>query len=136
MAPSMPEVEHIVGTYIKAWEGQDPTLIVTVFTENATYREGVLNAPIVGRGGIRRHWETKVVKEQANIEVKLLALYLDGNTAVAEWEAQFDDLAQMKRKRMLEVAILEFDGLLINSLREYWTSERIADLETGIPSAV
>ncbi len=35
------------------------------------------------------------------------------------------------RKRMREVAILEFEGKLIASLREYWSSEVIADLETA-----
>jgi uncharacterized protein (TIGR02246 family) len=121
---SASDVRQVVDVYIKAWMGQDPDLIVTVFTADATYREGVLNPPIRGRDGIRKHWETKVVKEQAEIECELLALYVDGNTAVAEWEAQFDDLSQNVRKRMREVAILEFDGLLISSLREYWTSER------------
>jgi hypothetical protein len=47
--------------------------------------------------------------EQANIEAELLDLYLDGTTAIAEWEARFDDLVAGCRKRMREVAILEFD---------------------------
>ena len=32
---------------------------------------------------------------------------------------------------MREVAILEFDGPLIDSLREYWASESIGKLETA-----
>jgi len=52
-----------------------------------------------------------------------LNLYLDGNTAIAEWDAEFDDLAQGVRKHMIEVAILEFEGKLVGSLREYWSSE-------------
>ncbi len=32
------------------------------------------------------------------------------------------------RKRMREVAILEFEGELIASLREYWASETIGEL--------
>jgi hypothetical protein len=42
---------------------------------------------------------------------------------IAEWEATFDDRVQGRRKRMREVAILEFDGNRIASLREYWASE-------------
>jgi ketosteroid isomerase-like protein len=76
--------------------------------------------------GIREYWQTKVVKEQANIQAELLSLYLDGPTAIAEWEARFDDLVKGHRKRMREVAILEFDGDRIASLREYWTSERLS----------
>ena len=62
-----------------------------------------------------------MVAEEANISVRLLALYLDGDTAIAEWEAEFDFLGVPKH--MKEVAILEFENGLISSLREYWTTE-------------
>jgi hypothetical protein len=68
---------------------------------------------------------TTVVGGQANITCELLNLYLDDGTAIAEWEATFDDTAQQVRKRMREVALLTFDGLLIDSLREYWASEEL-----------
>lgn len=47
--------------------------------------------------------------------------YLDGTTAIAEWEAHFDDLVEAHGKLTREVAILEFDGERIASLRECWT---------------
>lgn len=119
------EVRSIVDLYIQAWVGQDPDLITTIFTDTATYHERVLEAPICNREGIRDYWQTKVVESQDNIKCELLNLYLDGNTAVVEWEAQFDDLVQKVRKRMREVAILVFEGYLIASLREYWASARI-----------
>jgi hypothetical protein len=56
---------------------------------------------------------------------------LDGDTAIAEWEARFDDPAQGVRKRMREIAVLEFDGPLIASLREYWASERTGEPGTA-----
>jgi ketosteroid isomerase-like protein len=116
-------VESVIETYIKAWENQDPDLIVTIFTEHATYHERVLGEPIRDRSGIREYWSTKVVASQSNITCELLNLYLDGGTAIAEWEAHFDDLASNTRKRMREVALLVFDGPRIASLREYWASE-------------
>ncbi len=128
------EVRDVVDVYIRAWVEQNPDLIVTIFTDTATYHERVLKAPIRDREGIRAYWQEKVVKSQGNIECELLNLYLDGNTAIVEWEAQFDDLVQRVRKRMREVAILVFEGRLIASLREYWSSEQIADLYTGAPA--
>lgn len=125
------EVRHAVDVYIRAWVEQDPDLILTIFTAAATYHERVLGAPIRDRDGIREYWQTKVVESQGSIKCELLNLYLDGNTAIVEWEAEFDDLAQNVRKRMREVAILVFEGGLIASLREYWSSERIADLNPG-----
>ena len=121
------EVRDVLDVYIKAWETQDPDLIVTIFTESATYHERVLGAPIPDREAIRRYWDEKVVKSQANIRCELLNLYLDGMTAIAEWEAEFDDVVQGVRKRMREIAVLVFEGHLIASLREYWASEHIGE---------
>ena len=122
------DVRAVIDTHIRAWEGQDPDLVVTIFTEAATYHERVLDEPIRTREGIRAYWQSKVVEAQAHITCDLLSLYLDGNTAIAEWQAEFDDVLQGVRKRMREVAILEFQGQLIARLREYWASQRIGDL--------
>lgn len=56
----------------------------------------------------------------------MVNLYLDGSTAIAEWEARFDDLVAGCRKPMREVAILEFTGDKIAGFREYRTSERLS----------
>jgi SnoaL-like domain len=120
-------VREVLNTYIRAWETQDPGLIVTIFTPGATYHERVLAEPIPDRDAICEYWATKVARDQANIRCTLLNFYIDGDTAVAEWEATFDDIVQGVRKRMREIAVLEFDGPLIASLREYWASERIGE---------
>lgn len=119
------DAREVIDTYIRAWVGQDPDLIVTIFTDSATYHERVLGEPIPDRDAIRRYWQEKVVRSQANIKCELLNLYLDGTTVIAEWEAEFDDVVQGVRKRMREIAILVFEGHLIASLREYWASEQI-----------
>ena len=123
-------VQDVVDTYIRAWVEKDPDLIVTIFTDTATYHERVLEEPIRNRDGIRQYWQTKVVESQDRITCKLLSVFLDGNTAIVEWEAEFDDLPQKVRKRMREVAILVFEGQLIVSLREYWSSEKMANLSS------
>jgi len=120
------DVRELIDTYIRAWTTQDPDLILNIFTRAATYHERVLEQPIRGHAGIREYWQTKVVQEQANIQAELLSLYLDGTTAIAEWEARFDDLIKGHRKRIREVAILEFDGDRIAGLREYWVSEPVS----------
>lgn len=125
------DVNDVLDIYVRAWETQDPDLIVTIFTEDATYHERVLQAPIPDRDAIRAYWETKVVAAQANIKCDVLNVYLDGATAIAEWEAEFDDLAQGVRKRMREIAVLDFEGRRISALREYWSSETVAELVAG-----
>jgi ketosteroid isomerase-like protein len=126
MSLSKDDVRKVIETYLRAWMTQDPDLIVTIFTPAATYHERVLGEPIRDENGIREYWQTKIVKGQANIQAELLRLYLDGTTAIAEWEGRFDDVVAGHRKLMREVAILEFDGDRIASLREYWASQPLS----------
>lgn len=136
--PSREYVRRIVDTYIDAWENQDPDLICTIFTPGASYHERVLSDPIPNRDAIREYWVSKVVKAQANIRCRPLSLYTDDdvNTAIVEWLAEFDDVVQGVRKRMKEIAVLEFEltpehGYLISSLREYWASETVSSLASS-----
>jgi hypothetical protein len=122
------DVREVLDVYVRAWETQDPDLIVTIFTENATYHERVLESPISDREGIQQYWKDKVVGAQANITCKVVNVLLDGDTAVAEWLAEFDDVAQGVRKRMKEIAVLDFEGTQISALREYWSSETVGEL--------
>jgi ketosteroid isomerase-like protein len=123
MALTREAVRRVLDVYVRAWVQQDPALIATIFTESATYHERVFEEPIRTREGIRKYWKQKVVESQGAIECDLLNVYVDGTTAIAEWEARFKDRAQGVRKRIREVAILEFEGDKIASLREYWSSD-------------
>lgn len=129
MALTRQQAREVLDTYIRAWETQDPDLIVTIFTPDATYHERVLSNPIPDREAIRAYWASKVVQEQAHIRCELLDFYLDDErqSVTAEWLAEFDDVVKGVRKRMREVAILEFDGSLVKSLREFWASEPVGE---------
>ena len=122
------DVLDVIDIYIEAWTKQDPELIITIFTEDGTYHERVLEEPIRNHEGIREYWQTKVVVSQANISCKVLNLYLDGNAAIVEWEAEFDDLDKNERKLMHEIAVLTFEGKLIAGLREYWSAKPVGKL--------
>jgi hypothetical protein len=78
------DVREVLGTYIRAWETQDPDLIVTIFTPAANYHERVMSDPIPDHEAIHEYWQTKVVEAQANTRFELLNLYLDDDTAIAE----------------------------------------------------
>lgn len=57
------------------------------------------------------------------------------DTAIAEWEAEFDDVEESVRKHMREIAVLTFEGHLISSLREYWASEEIGQMHLASAAA-
>jgi len=104
---------------------KDTKLLSSLFTADATYHEQVLSDPISGRRNIQTYWETRVRRGQKHIEFKLLNLYVDGATAIAEWQAEFDVVRTNTRIIMKQVAILEFADGKIASLREYWSSRPI-----------
>ena len=79
--------------------------------------------PYRGHKEIRRYWQKKVVGEQSRIRFNLKSLYVDGNTAVAEWEATFDDTKKKVRTNLKEIAVLKIKNGKIQSLREYWHSK-------------
>jgi ketosteroid isomerase-like protein len=114
--------------YQTAWEQQDSELLLTIFTQDAVYHERLLEEPMRGHEAIAAYWQEKVVKGQGRISFTLLNTYIAGTIGIAEWEVYFDDCVQRKRKHMKEIAILEFLDGKIASLREYWTSEVIAEL--------
>jgi hypothetical protein len=121
-------VSALIETYGRAWTSQDPNLILSVFTPDATYHERVLRAPMRGHSEIKDYWESKVCREQGNIQFRLNSLYVDPvrATAIAEWEAWFDDIPSGCRKHMSEVAILAIEDDKISSLKEWWSSEKVS----------
>lgn len=124
------KVLDILSIYKESWEKQDSKKILTIFTKDAIYHERVLKKPYIGHAQIEKYWRERICKAQSDIKFKLLHLYLDDNTAIAEWDAIFNHLEKQERIHIIEVAILEFEGEKIKSLREYWTSEVIG-LITG-----
>ena len=51
--------KRILETYGKAWMGQDIPLILSIFTEDASYQERVFSAPFKGHNEIAQYWKEK-----------------------------------------------------------------------------
>lgn len=105
--------------YGKAWETRDPELIVTIFTEEATYNDPK-EAENIGRDAIKEYWKYKVIGEQEDIKFTLKHAWLDGDTVIAEWHATFKDIKRNLFIEMDEVAIFTAKDDKFSSLREYY----------------
>ncbi len=117
------EAIKLVEIYGEAWMKQDPDLVLTIFTPDATYhdpREGEQK----GHSGIRAYWESKIIGTQRDIVFKLLNMWVDNDTVIAEWEATFVDTKRNLNISMTEVAIFGVQGSKFSSLREYYHSEK------------
>jgi ketosteroid isomerase-like protein len=119
-------VFEVLRKYGEAWRTKNCSMIAALFTKDAIYHEQVLSQPIKGRKNIYKYWHMRVVRGQENITFNILQFYIDGNVVIAEWEARFDVVARRERRLMREVAIIEFRGRHICSLREYWASKLIS----------
>ncbi len=113
----------LLNTYGEAWMTRDPDLIVTIFSPDATYHDP-REPKNIGREAIRAYWVSKVIGEQADIEFTLRHVWVDGDTVIAEWHAEFTDTKRNLRIKMDEVGIFTVEGELFSALREYYTSEK------------
>jgi ketosteroid isomerase-like protein len=118
------QVRSILKIYGRAWESQDPELIISIFTEDATYQEGPFAIPMQGREAIKSYWLKKVVEEQKEIRFTLLNYLTQDDQAAAEWNGDFVDVLTNEHVHMYEAAFLTFKDGRISSLRETWRSQR------------
>ncbi len=123
MALSKQQATKLLQIYGKAWEEQDADLILTIFTEDATYNDPkeTLNQ---GHKAIRDYWVMKVIGEQKDIQFKLLNVWIDGETIIAEWNAKFIDTKRNLHLDMNEVAVFGTRDGKFSSLREYYKSKK------------
>ena len=117
-------VTKLLKIYKTAWEKRDPNLILTIFTPDGEYHEKAFDKPYKNHKGIKEYWQNKVVGEQTNIKLKLNKIFIDGNTAIAEWYATFKDHARKLNIQIKEIAVMEFKGNKIKKYREYWHSKK------------
>ena len=115
------EAIKLINIYGKAWETKNPELIVTIFTDGATYNDP--KEPLnVGRDAIKEYWKYKVIGEQDDIKFELKNIWIDGDNVIAEWHATFKDIKRNLLIDMNEVAIFTIKDGKFSSLREYYKS--------------
>ncbi len=119
------EAKNLIETYGKAWETRDPDLILTIFTPDATY-DDPHEPKNFGHDEIRAYWVSKVIGEQEDIRFKLLNVWIDGDTVIAEWHALFKDTKRNLNIDMVEVAIFGTKDGKFSSLREYYKTVKTA----------
>src|SRR6185312_12880353 len=106
----------LLNIYGKAWITRDPDLILSIFTPDATYNDP-REKENQGHEGIRNYWKTKVVNGQKDIRFELLNTWMDGDTVIAEWRAEFTDTIRNLGIDMTEVAIFTVRGDKFSGLR-------------------
>ena len=116
------ELPDWIEGYRRAWEENDADLLVTLFTEDASYRSSPFREPNVGHDAIRAYW-ARAAETQRNVEVRMGEPVVEGNVVAVEWwtTMEDDDDGELTLPGCL---LLQFapDGRCLE-LREYWNVE-------------
>ena len=115
----------LLNIYGEAWVTQDPDLIVSIFTEDATYNDPH-EPENIGLEAIRSYWISKVVGEESDISFDLKNVWVDGETVIAEWHAEFADTKRKLKIKMQEIAVFTTKEGRFSSLREYYKTKKTA----------
>jgi ketosteroid isomerase-like protein len=84
-------VDGWIAAYEQAWRtpGTDP--LVTLFTEDASYRQGPYWTPVVGLPAIARMWEEQRKGPDEVFQMTSEIVAVEGNTAVVRLEVRYGD---------------------------------------------
>ncbi|HEV8383452.1 MAG TPA: nuclear transport factor 2 family protein [Candidatus Acidoferrales bacterium] len=115
-----PVLWRIMEDYRRAWERQDAELLLSLFTEDATYHENPFNEPLAGLEAIRAYWRRAVMTDQKDIRFRWRPVYSIGEEHAIEWEAQFLRRDPPQRVELRGMMFLTLSGKRIARLREYW----------------
>jgi ketosteroid isomerase-like protein len=107
-----------IDRYADAWERADVDLAASLFTEDATYRQLIFEAPNVGQDGVAAYW-SRVTSQQSDVEVRMGQPFGDERRATVEfWTRMTVDGADVTLAGCLLLSFAD-DGRC-RELREYW----------------
>jgi len=116
------ELADWIEGYRRAWEENDPDLLLTLFTEDASYRSSPFREPSLGHERIRAYWE-RAAGSQQGVEVRMGEPAVDGNVVAVEWWTTMEEA---------DGGVVTLPGCLLLQcapdarcfdLREYWNVE-------------
>ncbi|HEX6264496.1 MAG TPA: nuclear transport factor 2 family protein [Actinomycetota bacterium] len=112
------DVAEWVEAYRKAWETADTDLLLTLFTEDASYRSNPFEGPHVGHDGIRAYWDG-VTSQQRDARVSMGRPFVDGDRVAVEWWTKM--VSEGEEVTLPGCLLLRFDAEgRCSDLREYW----------------
>jgi hypothetical protein len=116
------ELADWIEGYRRAWEEDDAELVLTLFTEDASYRSSPFREPNLGHEGIHAYW-TRAAGRQTGVKVRMGEPVVDGNVVAVEWWTTMDD-PEDGTVTLPGCLLLQFapDGRCFD-LREYWNVE-------------
>jgi SnoaL-like domain len=116
------ELADWIEGYRRAWAENDAELLLTLFTEDASYRSSPFREPNLGHDAIRGYWAS-AAGTQRDVDVRMGEPLVNGNIVAVEWWTTMLD-AEDGELTLPGCLLLQFapDGRCFD-LREYWNVE-------------
>jgi uncharacterized protein (TIGR02246 family) len=118
------DVQRWLNRYGAAWETGDPDAAAALFSDDASYRETPFDEPMVGKAEIRRYWQEGAADAQTDVTFSAQVWAVDGDLAIAGWQARFTRKPSGARVELDGVFRLVFarapDGARCSGLEEWW----------------
>ncbi len=136
----MPDLTHgdgqdLLEAYKRAWERRDPNLAVSLFSEDAEYREDPFEEPMRGSNAIRAYWNTAAAT-QVNMEFDAERIWVVGRAVLASWHAAYTRRSDAQRVRLRGFMTLELNERgKVFRFREWWHRREVGTDTTVRPEA-
>jgi ketosteroid isomerase-like protein len=104
--------EHLAGwiaAYERAWRTSGTQALATIFTAEATYRQGPYREPVVGLPAIARMWEDERDGPDEVFRMTSEVVAIEGDTAVVRVEVHYGDPVDQEYRDLWIVRFAE-DG--------------------------
>jgi len=110
-----------IEAYGRAWEAGDEDLVVSLFTDDASYRSSPFREPFRGRDEIRAYWR-RGAGAQLDKRVRVGTPFVHGSRVAVEWWTTMVDEGEAVTLPGCLLLRFEADGRC-GDLREYWHVE-------------
>jgi hypothetical protein len=114
-------VDEWVSSYARAWETADENLIVSLFSEDASYRSSPFRDAFVGHDEIRAYWR-RGAGTQRETRVRMGRPLVDGSRVAVEWWTTMIDGGEEVTLPGCLLLSFQADGRC-HDLREYWHTQ-------------
>ncbi len=109
----------LLETFRRAWQTFDGDLIVSLFTEDASYHADAFGPPMVGHNAIRAYWN-EGAETTREVDMTVERHWVSGDTVLCAFHAGFDETSTGARRRMAGFMTWEMaDDGRIEGLREW-----------------
>ena len=125
------DAQDLLGTLKRGWEGRDPDIVLSLFRDDAEYREHPFADPLSGSNAIRARWN-ELAAAQLNVEFDAERIWVSGRTVLASWHAAYTRRASGERVRARGFMTLELDDAGAVQRYRQWPAERVVGVDSTV----